>query len=324
MRRLGKPPAYRQSPADAAGQGADSPWKTQRTPPATEFINLQERTSAELGQEPTFSTTAEELPADSSGAKAPHLTLILERTLPAQALDATITAATMDRRGLICAFADHSLQTYFLELRADSDFICLPQPELTTALEFDRSRGVFLSVDLHGELASISPFTRQVQNLARLSELPLALQLIPDTQRLYFGTERGALFRHDLRTGVSRQIAHLTHALSALELDRSSATALVGLWDGSIARLNLNGALQWQWPIAPDTIAHIGTLDRDRYFALDHQGTLYIGELQQGELLSKTMLGPGLRTLRRLNDGRLLGLSLFQDLLQIWQLIIES
>lgn len=316
------PTSRRASAAQKSDPAKTTSWQAQKTPPATDFISLNERTSAELGQEPTFSSVYD---AQSELADAePRLILLYERPIPSKAVGYAITAAALDRRGLLCAVADYSPQTYVLGLQEeDSHFHCFGQSGLATALAFHPSQDIIFSADIRGALSSLSPATGEVQNLANLAVAPLTLEFVPEQERFYFGTERGALCLRDLRTGVQREIARFPHALSALESHTPSSTALVGLWDGSIARLNLNGALQWHLPIAPDVIAHIGMLDDARYFALDHQGTLYIGGAQQGEILTQCRLGPGLRALRRLEDGRLLGFSISNDVLQVWRLTID-
>ena len=290
-------------------------------PPASdEFISLGDRTSMELAADPTFGDFEETdyWKVDSQV----EMELLFERDaafLPGAV--PAITAACLDRRALACMIATPEPRVHFLSLDQSAVHQELSPPRLVTAAEIDLSQGALLLADVRGELVALDLGTNLRRQSWQLPGSPLAIEIGP-RGFIYYGTERGSLGQLDRRTDAQREIARLPFAISALHIT-ADRPILCGLWDGSIAQVGPSGP-RWHIPLAPDTITNVGYLSEDHFVAIDVKGTLYRGDARSGELLSSTHLGQGLRSFRTLDDGRLVGLSAFNALIQVWNLLLTS
>ncbi len=316
MQQLGEPPGYRD---DSPPPFTDVPG--QITPPPQEFVSLGERTSSEWNAEPTNAEASER------SEFQPHNSVAMERSAE-HGIDAwrddapTVTACVLDRRGLGCAIADASPAVLLVGLGGDPFTTSVDCPRLVSALEADMQRGVIIAADVRGHLLEIMPGRASTSSQFQLSLSPLSLELLPATGRVLVGAENGQIGVVDLRTESSHEILRFHHAICALHAT-AEHSFFTGMWDGSVARVD-DGHVQWHLPVAPDAISDIGVYDDQRYFALDAQGTLHLGKLDNGELDQSFHIGPGLRTMRCLNDSRLTAVSLFDDQLQSWKISLEA
>ena len=292
------------------------------TPPSNQFISLSERTSTELADD---STVPDAPPlARWQPDEAVTITEIDERSFGGidRNLQSALTASVLDRRGLACALADATPSARLIGLGDASLETTFDHDTVISAVDVDVQHGLFLVADVGGTLIEVDPGQGRPVMRHELATPPLALELLPAKRTVYFGNARGRLQCLDLRTDSNHEIARFAQAISTLHSD-ADGSLIAGLWDGSVARIE-DGRLRWHRPVAPDAIADTGIFDGDRYFATDGQGTIHIGDLQRGHRQISAEIGPGLRTTRRLDDGQLMGLSLFDGQLQTWHIDIES
>ena len=315
---FGSPPSYRLLEEDSMGLWSETFAKAESSA-GHDFISLAERTSNELASEPTFSEFGE-VPSWEVGSEI-EMKQLSSFPSPFSTPTPTITASVIDRRGLACVLVDHSPCVYFMELGDGGFRSTFPQRRLVSAAEIDLMQGRLLIADVSGELRGLG-LNGQGSQITTFEGSPVALELVPATSQLYVGTERGHLHVCDMRTSSQRELVRFPHAISSIYA-QAERPPLVGLWDGSVAQLDREGHIRWHIPMAPDTIASTGYLDEERYFALDSQGDLHIGSTDRGERQHSYSIGRGLRTVRHLDDGQLLGLSVFGNEIQIWKIFLD-
>ena len=316
MQHFGDPPPYRATEHQESGPE----WQQFHEPPPGEFVSLAEHTSSELGRDPTFSEV-EVLEHWETGSEVDMIRLAEFPAPFASGENLTLTAAVIDRRGMACAFADPSPEFHLMELRDGGFYFSLPTSAVIASAELDLSHGRYFLGDVRGTLYEITPGSTQARKTHLSCGSPLCMEVSASGQKLYFGTERGSLQLLDLRTRAQQEIARLPTAISAIH-SPPSKPLLLALWDGSLARLSTEGSLLWHLPLAPEVLTSTGYLDDDHYFALDTRGNLFIGSAHDGTRLRTLHLGMGLRSLRRIDSGKLIGLSLFGKNIQTWELQI--
>lgn len=315
---FGSPPDYRLQEDDSLAMWSETFEKSEPSG-FHDFVSLAERTSNELASDPTFSEIGE-VPGWDADSEV-DMVQLSSFPSPFSSLTPTITASVIDRRGLACVLVDHSPCVYFMELGEGGFRSTFQQSRLVSAAEVDLMQGMLLIADVSGELRGLD-LGGEGSRITTFEGSPVALELVPTTSQLYVGTERGHLHVFDMRTNSQRELVRFPHAISNVYA-RPGRPILVGLWDGSVAQLDREGKISWHIPMAPDTVASTGYLDEESYFALDSQGDLHVGSVENGERDRSYSIGRGLRTVRHLDDGRLLGLSVFGNQIQIWEIFLD-
>lgn len=317
MSYYGQPPAYiAKEPGEAFAE-----WEIATTPPSSEFVSLSERTSNELGVDPTFS----EFENISYWHTDSDVDLIQLAEFPAP-VDGpkifSITAVVLDRHGMACGFADHGPNFHLMELKQKGFRFSMPTPAVVSSAEIDLMQGRCYLGNVRNQVLETAPGATQVLRSVQLPGSPLAMSLGGSGQHLYFGTERGQIYVMDLRTRSLQELVRLPLAVSAIHVG-ARGEILAGLWDGSVAGISLQGRVSWHLPIASDSVAALGFLTQDRFFAIDGRGTLLVGKARSGEKVRELQIGPGLRTVRQIENGKLIGLSLFGAEVQTWELKVK-
>ncbi len=291
------------------------------TPPPFEWVSLSEWTSTELANDPTM-TEAEEAPWLASDTEL-DMELVSEVESPFERDSIPmITAAVLDPKGMACVFADAKKSVHLVGLGAGAFRNSIAGSKIICATDLDLHAGYMIVAGREGQICELDPGTGRRRSEHQVDGSPLALELVSSGPVVYYGLERGQLWKLDLRTNSSHELLRFPDAISTLSAGRKGAM-LVGLWDGSMAFVDGDEQLKWHLPVAPDAIADVGLLDDEHYFALDGRGGFHIGALAHGQVLRTISVGAGLRTVRRLVDGRIVALSLFGATVQAWQLKVN-
>ncbi len=317
LRNFGNTPGYR------ALEFHSEPGQTSEAdpPPLDEFVSLAERTSNELSADPTFSEFIEAPKAPFQVDSEINLELVVQRSVEfLEGAVPTLTAVCLDPRGVACVFATPRPEVHLLSLDVRGFHESIMSNVVISAVEIDLMQGMVLLADVRGTLSARDIGTGLARQSWELPGSPLALVATPGGP-VYFGTEKGAIYRLERRTGNLGEVHRMPQPVSALHVGEGREL-FCGLWDGSVARIGASGA-RWHLPLAPDAIAAVGLIDEDTYFGSDAKGTLYLGDATTGELRSRYQIGQGLRALRRLDDGRLVGMSLFSGQLQVWSIDVS-
>lgn len=306
---LGDPPAYRKEAPDQSFPGLDS-----ITPPPEEYVSIGDRTSSQLAAESTMPEPSE-LPRWESDA--PIDLEMLEEFEPVETDDhqRSVTATALDPRGLACLVADAAPSVHLFGLGGEPFTASFELDQMISAVDADLQNGQLLVGDVRGQVLELDPGSGRPLDSHSLSGTPMAM-VTTSSGRLIVGTERGQVSSVDPRTDSRHEVARFHHTVSALHAP-GDQTLLVGLWDGSVALID-EQRRRWHLPVAPDAVADLGVIDSDRYFAVDGRGTIHVGSRRTGEIESSIDIGPGVRTIRRLTDDRMLMLSIFDEGIQIW------
>lgn len=312
-RHFDAPPTYRDEEFEEfSDDGLDA-----ITPPPEQVTSLGEHTSSQLADDPT--ATDDGIPRWNPEVDV-EMNLVDDRRLR-QIDGATLTASALDRQGMACLIADSTPAVHIISRGDDGFEQTFSHDRLISAVDLALTNGLFLLADTGGYLVEFEPGTGRSTGKHLLSSSALALESLPAARRIYFGTERGRLHLFDLRTETEHEITRFHHAVSAIHRS-PDGSILVGLWDGSVVLLD-GDQPKWQRPVTPDAVADIGNFDDDHFFAVDARGTIYLGALSDGHPTEHHEIGPGLRTVRHLDDGRLMSVSLFDDQLQFWSVDVQ-
>lgn len=105
-----------------------------------------------------------------------------------------------------------------------------------------------------GEVLALDPRTGAVETLAEVGEPVLAQPTVDDAGGIWLLTRRGAVWRVDPRSRRSDRVAELRGAASgSLALSRDAV--YVGMLDGTLITLGLDGAERWRFRLDDSIVA---------------------------------------------------------------------
>ena len=271
--------------------------------------------STSVGVGAGWSSSSAELPAEL--LQSVELTEFLDDFAPGA------TAVRLDSDGRCVLLCDAASQAHLISRGAHGYADTFRGANMRlTGVAAHLAGGHIYASEMNGTVLrwTIDRTSRDPETAVEFPERILALDIDRNARRLFAGSETGALYSHDLRTGELIEHCRLSSPLCHLSADRSGSSFLVGTMEGDVELVEVADGTPSRSEIESFDAEPVGMVvdSRLQWASVIERGGQLLNLRDRSKRFTVGPVPSNLRSVAFAKNGQMLGLTLSDSVLRLW------